>query len=67
MGKRKGRQTGAIQFLVTFGEMQENARMRQSVNDTATAEPSVPSERNTAEVFQEELMEDFFKGELILC
>ena len=53
--------------MVTFGEMQENARMRQSVNDTATAEPSVPSERNTAEVFQEELMEDFFKGELILC
>ena len=29
IGKKKGRQTGATQFLVTFEEMQENAQVRQ--------------------------------------
>ena len=28
IGKKKGKQAGATQFLVVFGEMQENAQMR---------------------------------------
>ena len=29
VGKKKGKQTGATQFLVAFGELQEQAQMRQ--------------------------------------
>ena len=58
IGKKKGKQTGATQFLVAFGEMQENAQMRQMEHERKMQQEAI--------AFQQKMEQDSVKFEVEL-
>ena len=53
IGKKKGKQTGATQFLVAFGEMQESAQMRQMEHERKMQQEAI--------VFQQKMEQERIK------
>ena len=58
IGKKKGKQMGATQFLVAFGEMQENAQMRQMEHERKMQQEAI--------AFQQKMEQDRIKFEVEL-
>ena len=59
IGRKKGRQTGATQFLVAFGEMQENAQVRQMEHERKMQQEAI--------AFQQKMEQDRIKFEAQLA
>ena len=59
IGKKKGNRTGAAQFLVAFGEMQENAQMRQMEHERKMQQEAI--------AFQQKMEQERIKFEAQLA
>ena len=59
IGKKKGKQTGATQFLVAFGEMQENPQMRQMEHERKMQQEAI--------AFQQKIKQEHIKFEAQLA